>query len=267
MITVVVDYSFEKKIQVKANKNMNNSSEMENHNFFAGLIEWDWIKVVYIIFHILLTIIVPTLLYSIYWYERYSPDLQYRMVTNIVLSHTCWIGILRSIFSRIPAVILFIGGPYSYTTCNIFISLARFFFVIFLNELAIWQFVRFVYIAKGANLTIMEDDLIAFYLTLCNVFLSAILIFTAATLSFQITEIDYHICTGVDPYQNILKLKQMPWFDKDMELIPLYNKLIYADPVGLLFRIEFSLVLFFTTVSYCITNKDMARFFILMSVI
>jgi len=120
------------------------SFENENQNFFAGFQEWDWLKVTYISFHVLLTFIVPTLLYSICWYERYSPDLQYRMVSNILLSHTCWIGIFRSFFARIPAVIFFTSGPFAVAVCDSFSIIAKYLFVIYFNELAIWQFVRFI---------------------------------------------------------------------------------------------------------------------------
>jgi hypothetical protein len=230
-----------------------------NQNFFAGYQEWDSIKIIYIIFHALLTFIVPSLLYSIYWYERYSPDLQYRMASNILLSHTCWIGILRCFLTRIPAVFIFVGGPFSFPLCDVVYILGRFSFVIFFNEVAIWQLVRFVFIAKRTKLIINEDNLIAFYLTLCNIVLTVTFMVYVEMLSFRVTEIDYHICTGVDPYQTIFNLRDMPWFDKDMDLSPQFNKLVYTDPVGKLFRREFLLVLLFAIVSFYITNKERVR--------
>ena len=95
-------------------------------NFFAGHNQWDWIKVAYILIHVLLTLLVPCLLYSICWYERYSPDLQYRAVSNILLSHSCWIGIIRSFLVRIPSVLVIVFGPFDPWTCNIIFSSARF---------------------------------------------------------------------------------------------------------------------------------------------
>jgi hypothetical protein len=236
-----------------------NETDEENKNFFAGFQQWDWIKVVYIIFHTLLTFIVPSLLYSICWYERYGPHLHYRLVTNILLSHTCWIGIFRSFFVRIPSVIVILGGPFSLTTCDVYSTFTRFSFLLFFNELAIWQFVRFLYIAKEAKLTLAEDNLIALYLTLSNIFLTATFIFAVEMLSFRVSEMDYHLCTGINPYQTIMKLHKMPWFDRSMEPIPMLSNLIYSDPVVKLFGAEFVLILFFAFISYCITNKDLVR--------
>jgi len=182
--------------------------EKENENFFGGFQQWDWIKASYIGFHVILTFLVPGLLYSIYWYERYSPDLQYRVVSNILLSHTCWIGIFRSIFARIPAVVFFTVGPFSFPICDVFYIFTRLCFVIFFNEIVIWQFIRFIYIVKGMKVTIVEDSLIAFYLTLCNIVLSVTFMIAVETFSFRVVDIDYHICTGVNvikPFTALIK--------------------------------------------------------------
>ncbi len=235
-------------------------AEVDNQNFFAGFQEWDWIKVTYIIFHVLLTFIVPGLLYSICWYEHYSPDLKYRMLSNILLSHTCWIGIFRSIFARIPAVIFFVTGPFPVVVCDTFSIFTKFSFLIFFNELTIWQFVRFVCIAKGIRMRINEDDLIAFYLTLANFILSIAIIIVRETLSFRISEIDHHICIGVDPNQSVIELNRFFWHDNATEMIPQMNKLIDADPVVRLFRMEFMLIIFFAGVSYSIENKETVSF-------
>ncbi len=218
----------------------------------------------YIIFHLLLTFIAPSLLYSICWYEHYSPDLKYRMLSNILLSHTCWIGIFRSFFARIPAVIFFVTGPFPMEICDAFSIFSKFCFVIFFNELAIWQFIRFICIAKGIRMRINEDDLIAFYLSLTNLIMSIAITTVGETLSFRISELDYHICIGVNPNESVLKLNRYFWHDNATEMIPQMNKLIDADPVVRLFRMEFLLIIFFAAVSYCIENKDTVSFWIFL---
>jgi hypothetical protein len=235
-------------------------SVLENDNFFAGFQEWDWIKVLYVVFHIILTFVVPSLLYSICWYERYSPDLRYRMLSNILLSHTCWIGIFRSIFARIPAVIMFISGPFPVVVCDAFSIFAKFSFVIFITELAIWQFIRFICITKGMKMRIVEDDLIAFYLTLSNLIISMGVTVASETLSFRISEIDHHICTGVDPNEAILKLNQMLWRDNTSAIIPQMNKLINADPSVKVVRVDLFLINFFAAASYAIVKKNAVSF-------
>jgi hypothetical protein len=67
------------------------------------------------------------------------------------------------------------------------------------------------------------------------------------------------LASGVNPYQTITKLSYMPWFDKDEDLVPLFNSLSHDDPVATLFNIESLLILFFVAVSYFITKIDTVR--------
>ena len=54
------------------------SDQCENSNFFSGYMKWDNIKVSYLIFHILMTVFGPFLLYSIAWYEKNGVDPTHR---------------------------------------------------------------------------------------------------------------------------------------------------------------------------------------------
>jgi hypothetical protein len=69
------------------------------------------------------------------------------------------------------------------------------------------------------------------------------------------------LAPGVNPYQTITKLSYMPWFDKDEDLVPLFNSLSHVDPVATIFNIESLLILFFVAVSYFITKIDTVRSF------
>jgi hypothetical protein len=160
------------------------TDEHSNENFFSGHNEWDAVKVTYLLYHIAMTFIIPILLYSIYWYERYSSDIYFRILPNILLSHTCLISIARSFIIRIPSIVIVLTGPYSYMTCDIFYFFARIFFMLFLHELAIWQCVRFLFICKGEKLWNLDDDFWAFYLTLCNIVLTTMLALTTSMTGY-----------------------------------------------------------------------------------
>ena len=54
-----------------------NISDESSGNVFAGFLEWDMFKLIYLIFHIALTFSAPPILYSIVWYERFGSGLHY----------------------------------------------------------------------------------------------------------------------------------------------------------------------------------------------
>ena len=233
-----------------------NSTE-NKFNFFAGHNEWDILRVSYFVFHILLTFVVPLLLYCIYWYERFSSDLHYRMLPNMLLSHSCLVSFARSIFVRIPSVFILLTGHFSYTTCDIFIFFARLFFLIFLHEIALWQFIRFLFLFKGNKLMNVDDDFWAFFLTVSNLFLTTILSITTSMLGYQSADMDYHFCSGIDPRKTIeQRFFLMPWYDDKVRTIFNFEKVIRTDPAGKLTKTIALLLLFFCTQNWIFSKKQ-----------
>ena len=134
--------------------------------------------------------------------------------------------------------------------------------MIFLNEVIIWQLVRLFVIAKGSRIIIADDAFVAFFLTLGNVFLTATFTLSVDFMAFRVTEMDYHICLGDNPYRTILKFSSMPWFRAHVDPAAFYKDLVYRDPMGVLFRLELPLLLIIAMVSWCISNRGQVRFFI-----
>ena len=134
--------------------------------------------------------------------------------------------------------------------------------MIFLNELIIWQLVRLFVITKGTKIIVVDDDFVAFFLTLGNVFLTATFTFSVDFMAFRVTEMDYHICLGDSPYRTITKFSSMPWFEAHVDPVAFYKDLVYRDPMGVLFRLELPLLLVIAMVSWCISNRGQVRFFI-----
>ena len=63
---------------------------------YAGLLQWDSLKVASIVVNVVIMFIGPSLLYAVIWYERYSADLMYRTLINQLLSHMCYIEVIIS---------------------------------------------------------------------------------------------------------------------------------------------------------------------------
>ena len=181
-----------------------NVSNENNGNFYAGFMEWDVFKQIYLIFHIVLTFVAPLLLYSIVWYERHGSDLYYRILTNRILSHICLISIARCLTARIPYVAILFMSPLSPTKCDVIIFVGRYSFLCTLIETAIWQLAKYFCIFKWRYLVRLNDELSAVYLTMCNLLLSAIFLFGTYMVGFHNVELDYQICTGINPELNIL---------------------------------------------------------------
>ena len=223
---------------------VNNNSETNStsYTFYAGLVRWDLTKVFYLIFHILLTFIGPSLLYSIAWYERFSSDLRYRTLMNQLLSHISVLSIVGCVLSRIPYVSMFFIGPFSSTTCDMIILFGRYMFLSILIEFTIRQVIKYLYIFQWKYLVSLNADFFAIYFTACNLLLSMVFILIAYFLGYQNSEVDYHICTGKHPKDNIMQtFNEMKRFTKPNEMPLNLDEIMSRDPLHV-----FTLLLFLT---------------------
>ena len=182
-----------------------NISNENSGNFFAGFLEWDMFKLIYLIFHIVLTFLAPPVLYSIVWYERFGSGLHYRTFTNRILSHISLISIARCLTARIPYVAILYMSPLSTTKCDFIILGARYSFWCTLIEIEIWQLAKYFYIFKWKYLVMLNDKFFAKYLTMCNLLLSAVFLFATYMIGLHNVELDYQICTGNNPDLSILE--------------------------------------------------------------
>lgn len=223
-----------------------NFSELNSTSptFYTGLIQWDSLKVSYLIFHIILTFIGPALLYSIVWYERFSSDIRYRTLMNQLLSHMCIFSIVDCLINRTLYVSIIIIGPYSYSYCEFLSFMGRYFYLIRIMELSIRQLFRYFYIFQWKYFVSLNNDFFAIYFTICNLTLSFLFIFTSHQLGYHNSDLDYHICTGKTPISNILStFSQMNKFVKSNELPPTYRRMIAKDPVNVLTQFAFIMLI------------------------
>ena len=173
-----------------------------NESFYTGLLEWDTIKVTFLVCHLLETFIGPFIIYSLIWYERFSVDLRYRTVINQLLSHCWWIQFVGCIFCRNSYLSFLLIGPFSLTSCDIIISFGHFLYICTISVLGLRQIIKFLYIFQWKNVVSINDNFFAFYLALCIYTLSAIFVFVCYVLGYLNDDLDYHICTGKTPQEN-----------------------------------------------------------------
>jgi hypothetical protein len=180
-----------------------NSSIGNSNDLFEGHRTWDAIKAVHLFFQIILTFIAPVLNYAVVWYQTNDASHQRNLLTNQLLTHVCIISIVRCFTVRIASVLWLHFGPFSSAICNAAILAGRFFFILVLVELTLWQFIKYLYSFWPKYFLTINDNFIAIFLTFLNIFINLVHIVIANMKAFQNSELDYHICTGKDPQQNI----------------------------------------------------------------
>jgi hypothetical protein len=180
-----------------------NSSIGNSNDLFEGHRTWDGIQAVHLFFHIILTFIAPVLNYVVVWYQTNDASHQRNLLTNQLLSHVCIISIVRCFTVRIASVLWLHFGPFATAVCNVALLAGRFFFVLVLVELTLWQLIKYLYLFWPQYLLNINDNFMAMFLTFLNIFVNVGLIVVANMKAFQNSELDYHICTGKDPQQNI----------------------------------------------------------------
>jgi hypothetical protein len=183
--------------------NQNSLAFQNSTDFFEGHRYWDSVQAIHLIFNIILTFVAPVLNYAVIWYEN-NDALQNRgLLTNQLLSHVCIISIARCFTVRIASVLWLHLGPFSSAICNIALLAGRFFFMLVLAELTLWQFIKYLYLFWPKYLLSINDNFMSGFITSLNIIFNLVLIAIAYMQGFQNSELDYHICTGRDPQLNI----------------------------------------------------------------
>ena len=180
------------------------------NNFYTGLQTWDGLKITIVVLNIFIILIGPFLLYSVIWYERFSSDLMHRTLINQLLSHLCFIEILSCFFSRLSFFSSYCFGPLPTGICDFSTLLSRYGLVLTMNEITIRQLIKFLYVFKWRYLAHLHADFSAHFFTLLNIVLGLTLALATYFLGFHNEELDYHVCTGRMPTENVVSvLNQM----------------------------------------------------------
>ncbi len=186
------------------------SNEIEN--FYSGLLQWDMLKCTNVVLNIILLFIGPSLLYSVIWYERFGADLMYRTLLNRLLSHLCYMVLFTCILTRSNFFGFFCFGPVAGIYCDVSIYFGRLSFVVTLTQITMRQILKYLYIFKWKSIVGLDDNFFAMFVTMVNLFLSSVFVFVTYFLGFHNEELDYHICTGRRPLDNVMMtLKEMKY--------------------------------------------------------
>ncbi len=97
--------------------------------------------------------------------------------------------------------------------CDIIIMIGRFFFVVCISLIAIRHIVKYFYIFKWKYVVLLNDDFFSKFITILILVLSFVFEFVTYTLGYHNEDLDFHICSGNNPFFNInetLKLLSRP---------------------------------------------------------
>jgi len=184
----------------------------ETENFYSGLLQLDFLKCINLVLNIVVIFIGPSLLYSVIWYERFGADLMYRTLLNQLLSHLCYMVLFTCILTRINYFGIFFFGPVTGIYCDVSIYFGRLSFVVTLTQITMRQILKYLYIFKWKSIVGLNDNFFAMFVTMLNLFLSSAFVFVTYFLGFHNEELDYHICTGRRPLDNVMMtLREMKY--------------------------------------------------------
>ena len=209
-------------------------NQTQSLDFFSGVREKNGFGLFFLLYQIAITLTAPIIQYSIYWYERYSADIRYRTLMNQLLSHYFLVCFFGSFIPRIPQAIYHLQGPMSPSFCTFSMGFSRYIFLLSITELGTRQTIKLLYIFKWKYIVGLNDDFAAFFLTLNNIVLSGLFIFTTYYLGYFTAEVDFHVCTGKHPTENIaVAFAYMTWRkgNENVTELETYSNVSQQDPL------------------------------------
>ena len=186
---------------MKDNNTFNNTSQtiiLNEPDFFEDLYSDSVLKQATMATFYTGVIIGLLLEFGIIWYERGGGNHRYRTAINQLFSTVSWIVIAFIFFVYIPEGVRFLVGPLNPVICEFHFFLKNFFSACFILTFDCITLMRYVFIFKLSNFAVINDDLIAKFLQLTILFLSA-WIATVKRMSVGRMPLAYLICAGKDP--------------------------------------------------------------------
>ncbi len=124
-------------------------------------------------------------------------------------------------------------------------------------EFTIRQVIKYLYIFQWKFLVSLNDDFFAIYFTLCNFLLSFLLILLTYLLGYQNSEIDYHICTGKHPKDNINEtFYEMKRFTNQNKIPLSLDEIMKNDPLHVLTMVLFFILVIVGVQTWAYSKKD-----------
>ncbi len=228
-----------------------------NQTFYSGLLEWDSLKITFVAWHVIVSCIGPCLLYAVIWYERNSPDLLYRTILNQILSLCCWIEIASIFTVKNANLSFFVIGPMSYIYCDVAIGLGNFLFVLIFQMACTRQIIKFFYIFQWKHAANISDDFFALFAVCWNIAMSALFVFAIYFLGYHNENLNYHICTGKNPIENINRTLSQLSYVIDEQLLPnWFQPNIKSDPLKYFSDASFAILTFISCQICWYSNRE-----------
>jgi hypothetical protein len=172
-------------------------------DFFSFLMEKNLVWNMSLTFCVLTIALLPPLVYSFIWFDKYSSDNK-RTFINMLNTSLCWLCCEYFLVVQVTEVIRFVVGPLPKFFCfsktiirSAYITQALLYF----DFIAI---TRYLFIFWLKNPAVFQDD---FWYLFLNIWIKvASFLFNFAwfyTAEHQI--INYYICTGIDPTEDFKK--------------------------------------------------------------
>ena len=175
---------------------MKNQSD-ENIDFFDFLIENQLERITSVTITAVVVIIMPALLYSIVWYEKYFNDAK-RTLLNRLVAMNCRTGIYFSILSLAPEILRFTYGSFSEKFCFFHIVFKGIFSWAFLFILDATVITRYMFIFWLKNPVAFQDHFWCRFIEIWIYGASFISMFVWH-YAVQFQTMGFYFCAGKDP--------------------------------------------------------------------
>jgi len=229
----------------------NGSAESD---YFSGFKEKDYLNYCFMGVHIIITLIGPTLLLSIIWYENYVCEARFRTVVNILLSHVCWMNLVGCLGIRIPYVAMMNLGPHSREKCDGLVFMARLSYFCITNQILLWQMMKYLYIFHWKYAVTLNEKWIACFTTTANLMLSIVYTFVTYLLGYHNINEEFHICTGINPMQNINQTQFLQVSGRSSD--NMLEKLDQSSPMSIINTVIWISMVFVTLRIWLYSQKD-----------
>jgi hypothetical protein len=185
------------------NSNESPSANITKEDHFAFLLNDNPIRNISIVFGLIHVFIIPILLYSIIWYEKYGTDNR-RTILNMLMSSLCWILIEVCFTIELTEVFRFTYGPFPKYFCFLKTIVRGAFttqVLLYIDAVAI---VRYILIFWLKNPSAFKDEFWSMFISIwIRVFC---LLYTTVRYSVADRQlINYYICSGIDPTEDFKK--------------------------------------------------------------
>ena len=182
------------------NISISTSSVLDDNDFFSQMYSNSALKQITII--IFFSGAIPGLILQlgIIWYEKYGNH-RYRTVINQLFSTIAWAVVVYILFVYIPYGIRYLTGPLHPTYCSIQNFMGNFLTDCIVLTVDCMTLLRYLFVFKFSNFTVVRDDMVATFLQV-TILLLSLWMTTVKMMSVGKMPLNYFMCLGKDPNED-----------------------------------------------------------------